>query len=91
MASLSKLGSTLGIPIKTDKYTMDKTRLNYARLLIDIAIKGDFPGFIDFINDQDVVMRVQLEYEWKPIKCQHCRMYGHNEEDCIKKTSTRRE
>ncbi|KAJ8434051.1 hypothetical protein Cgig2_004631 [Carnegiea gigantea] len=89
MASLSKLGSTLGIPIKTDKYTMDKTRLNYAKLLIDIPIKGEFPSFIDLINDQDVVVRVQLEYKWKPIKCQHCRMYGYNEEDCRKKISTR--
>ena len=91
MASLSKLGCTLGIPIKTDKHTMEKTRLTYASLLIDIPIKGELPSFIDFINDQDVGVRVQLEYYRKPIKCQHCRMYGHNEEDCIKKTSTRRE
>jgi len=88
---LSKLGSTLRIPIKTDQFARDKTRLNYARLLIDIPIKGDFPNFVDFINDQDVVMRVQLEYEWRPIKCQHCKMYGHSEVDCRKKTSIRQE
>ena len=63
MANLSKLRSTLGIPIKTDQFIRDKTMLNYARLLIDIPIKGDFPSFIDFINDHDVAMRVQLEYE----------------------------
>jgi len=34
LASLSKLGSILGIPIKTDRYTMEKTRLSYARLLV---------------------------------------------------------
>jgi len=58
LASLSKLGSTLGIPIKTDKYTTDKTRLNYARLLIDIPFNGEFPSFIDFVNDRDVVVRL---------------------------------
>jgi len=36
-------------------------------------------------------MRLQVEYEWKPIKCQHCRMYGHKEEECRKKTNTRKE
>ncbi|KAJ8435839.1 hypothetical protein Cgig2_003862 [Carnegiea gigantea] len=55
IASLSKLGSTLGILIKTDKHTMEKTRLSYARLLIDILVDGFFHEFIDFINDQDVI------------------------------------
>jgi len=63
MASLNKLGSTLGIPIKTDKHTMEKTRLSYARLLIDIPVEGSFPEFIDFVNDQDLVVRLRVEYE----------------------------
>ncbi|KAJ8421596.1 LOW QUALITY PROTEIN: hypothetical protein Cgig2_020785 [Carnegiea gigantea] len=85
MASVSELGSTLGIPIKTNKYTMEKTRLSYARLLIDIPVEGSFPEFIDFVNNQDLV------YEWKPIKCNHCKMFGHLEEECRKKARTRRE
>ena len=56
MASLSKLGSTLGIPIGTDKHTLEKIRLSYARLLIDIPVEGSFLKFIDFVNDQDIVV-----------------------------------
>ncbi|KAJ8420630.1 hypothetical protein Cgig2_002710 [Carnegiea gigantea] len=35
LESLSKIDSILGIPIKTDKYTKEKTMLKYARLLIE--------------------------------------------------------
>ncbi|KAJ8419287.1 hypothetical protein Cgig2_016815 [Carnegiea gigantea] len=91
MASLSKLGSILGIPIKTDRYTMEKARLKYARLLIEIPVDDTFPRYIEFVNDQEVVVRQQMEYEWKPIKCLHYRMYGQIEEECRKKAINRQE
>jgi len=91
LSSLGKLGSILGIPIKTDRYTLEKTRLHYARLLIDIKLDEAFPDFIEFVNDQDVVVRLKVEYEWKPIKCHHCKMFGHNEMDCKKKANARKE
>ncbi|KAJ8426870.1 LOW QUALITY PROTEIN: hypothetical protein Cgig2_033791 [Carnegiea gigantea] len=59
LSSLSKLGSILGIPIKIDRYTIEKTKLQYASLLIDIPVDDAFPEFIDFINDQEVVVRLQ--------------------------------
>ena len=88
---MGKLGSILGIPIKTDRYTLEKTRLHYARLLIDIKLDESFPDFIEFVNDQDVVVRLKVEYEWKPIKCQHCKMFGHTKMDCKKKANVRQE
>jgi len=50
--SLSKIGSVIGIPLKTDKQTMDKTLLSYARLLIDIPLDGPFMDYVDYINDK---------------------------------------
>ncbi|KAJ8420146.1 hypothetical protein Cgig2_024525 [Carnegiea gigantea] len=54
--SLSKLGSILGIPLKTDMYTKETTMIQYAHLLIDIPLTGDFPEYIEFINDIDLVL-----------------------------------
>ncbi|KAJ8419678.1 hypothetical protein Cgig2_024571 [Carnegiea gigantea] len=51
--NLSKLRNLLGIPLKTDKQTMEKTYLNYARLLIDIPFEGPFPEYVDYINDKE--------------------------------------
>ena len=39
---------------------------------------------VEFVNDQDVVVRVPVHYEWKPIKCTHCQMYGHLDSECRK-------
>lgn len=83
--SLGKIGSILGIPIKTDRYTMEKRYLQYARLLIDIPLDMEFPDYVEFVNEHDILIRVDIHYEWKPLKCAHCHMYGHLENECRKK------
>ena len=55
--SLSKIDSTISIPLKTDKCTREKTLLNYAHLLIEMELEGYFADYIDFINDNDVMVR----------------------------------
>ena len=41
-ASLSKIESLIGQPLKTDKYNAEKSRLSYARLLIEVPLEGSF-------------------------------------------------
>jgi len=89
--SLSKIGSVLGVPIKTDKYTRDKSFLTYARLLIEMQLHDSFPDFIEFVEEHNVVVRQKMEYEWKPTKCNYCKMFGHTEEECRKKPLPRTE
>jgi len=43
MSSLSKIGSLVGIPIKTNMRTNNKSMLNYARLLVNMRLDGPFP------------------------------------------------
>ncbi|KAJ8419762.1 LOW QUALITY PROTEIN: hypothetical protein Cgig2_030064 [Carnegiea gigantea] len=69
--SLSKIGSVLGIPIKTDKYIRDKYFLRYARLLIEMQLQDNFQ---EFVNEHNVVVRQKVEYEWKPTKCSFCKI-----------------
>ena len=76
LESLSKVCSSLGIPIKTNKYPKKKTMLKYARLLIQIQIIDDFLEFIEFINEHNVVVRQRLDYEWKPTRCTHYKMFS---------------
>ncbi|KAJ8426160.1 hypothetical protein Cgig2_032642 [Carnegiea gigantea] len=83
--SLSKLGSLLGIPLKADRHTKDKTFLNYARAMIDITLDGLFPDFVEYVNDKGIVTRQTVRYEWKPLKCSYCNMYRHIDVDCKKK------
>ncbi|KAJ8420047.1 hypothetical protein Cgig2_011170 [Carnegiea gigantea] len=89
--SLTKLGSILGILLKTDHYTMKKTLLQYARLLIEMPLDSMFLEYIEFINDNEVLVRQQVHYEWKPIMCTHCQMLGHDILICKKKGVIRQE
>jgi len=91
LESLSKLRSMIGIPIKIDKYTRDKSFLKYARLLIEIQLEDNFPEYIEFVNEQNVVVRQRLKYEWKPTKCDFCKMFGHTRDDYRKKPQSRTE
>ncbi|KAJ8435301.1 LOW QUALITY PROTEIN: hypothetical protein Cgig2_026393 [Carnegiea gigantea] len=39
--SLSKIGSILGIPLKTDRYTKEEMMTKYTRMLIDMPLDGE--------------------------------------------------
>ena len=91
LSSLSKIGSMIGTPIKTDHYTKSKSMIHYARLLIEVPIEGPFPDYVDFFNEKGQLIRQQVQFEWKPIKCTHCHMLGHTHDVCKKKKDARKE
>ena len=90
-SSLSKIGNIIAIPIKTDKYSRDRIMLKSVRILIEVNLEGPFPDFIEFINENGVLTRQQVKFEWLPTNCDHCLMYGHEETFCRKKESVRKE
>jgi len=81
----------LGIPLKTDRYTKEKMMLRYARMLVEMSLEGQFPECIEFANEKGVLIRQMVQYEWLPIKCTYCKMFGHSHEDCRKKDPQRKE
>jgi len=81
----------LGIPIKTEKYTEEKQVIRYARLLVEMPIEGPFPNYIEFFNEDEILIWQPVSYEWLPTKCTHCAMLGHTEEVCKKKGVIRTE
>ena len=89
--SLGKIGSILGILTKANRYTNKKSMIKYARLLIDFSLEGPFPEFIKLFNDNNVLIRQQVRFEWKPVKCTFCHMFGHEEHECKKKGGMRME
>jgi len=86
---LSKIGSILGIPLKIDKFTKEKMMIKYARVLIDIPLDGHFPDYIEFFNEEEVLIRQQVHYEWKPVKCTYGKIFGHEEVNCKNKGGIR--
>ncbi|XP_050213937.1 uncharacterized protein LOC126665243 [Mercurialis annua] len=75
--SLSSIASILGRPLFADKCTRDRSRLAYARVLIEMKLNGVFPDIV-VIEDGEGMQHTQMvEYEWKPIVCEVCNKLGH--------------
>lgn len=65
--------------------------MRYAWPLVNTPIDGPFPEYIEFFNDEDILLRQQVMYEWLQAKCTHCAMLGHTEDVCKKKGVVRTE
>ncbi|KAJ8421702.1 hypothetical protein Cgig2_002599 [Carnegiea gigantea] len=61
LESLSKIESILGIPIKSNRYIKERSMIKYTRLMIEMSLEGPFPDYIEFFNDNEVLVRQQLK------------------------------
>ncbi|XP_074306320.1 uncharacterized protein LOC141641562 [Silene latifolia] len=84
---LSKLASLLGNYVRADNATIDKTRLGYARLMIEVQVGQDFPDKLYFNDEHGRQNCVLVEYEWKLIVCSLCKGIGHHQSICRKTTT----
>ncbi|GJX17729.1 RNA-directed DNA polymerase, eukaryota, reverse transcriptase zinc-binding domain protein [Tanacetum coccineum] len=98
---ISTISSRLGKPIMMDQVTSNMCnkgtgRLGYARVLVEIeVVKGFLDSIeINYVDDQYKNKRtkwVKLEYAWKPIVCNHYKVFGHNLFKCNKRPRTTEE
>ncbi|XP_074313735.1 uncharacterized protein LOC141648928 [Silene latifolia] len=81
---LPKIASLLGKFIKCDVATEERTRLGYARVMVELVVDQELPAQIAFKDEKGSVIRVDIEYKWRPIKCKKCQAMGHEMEHCRK-------
>ncbi|KAJ6405510.1 hypothetical protein OIU84_013469 [Salix udensis] len=80
---LSLAASMVGTPLSCDEPTISCSRLDYARLCIEL--NASLPFVHQFEIESPLTEEPQLvkvEYEWKPPRCERCQCYGHN---CVAK------
>ncbi|XP_021971338.1 uncharacterized protein LOC110866498 [Helianthus annuus] len=92
---LSLLASKLGTPKRLDSYTADMCvdnwgRSSYARAMIEINADNELKDYITVaipkMDEEGFVLeRVKVEYEWKPLRCSSCCLFGHDDNTCHKK------
>ncbi|RZC76286.1 hypothetical protein C5167_000417 [Papaver somniferum] len=86
---LSLISSFLGKPILADDYTLNRTRLSYARVCIEIDVEFDYPLSIPLMIDGKIAWEMPVEYQWKPPKCDVWKVFGHSSTNCSKKLKPR--
>ncbi|XP_062085551.1 uncharacterized protein LOC133791647 [Humulus lupulus] len=81
---ISALGSTIGKPLLVDKFTKERSRVQFARVLVEMEITDNPPRSFQFINEHGQVVEQGIEYEWLPTKCKSCSGFGHTMAECRK-------
>lgn len=80
---ISMITSVLGIPLLTDKNTLARTRMSFARVCIEIEADFNYPATIP-MSFGGKEFEVQVEYSWKPPRCLACAFFGHSSGKCSK-------
>ncbi|XP_074318565.1 uncharacterized protein LOC141655379 [Silene latifolia] len=81
---LPKITNLVGKCIKCDVATEERTRLGYARVMVELQVDQQLPASISFKDENGGVVQVEIEYEWKPVKRKKCQGMGHEMENCRK-------
>ncbi|KAF5179796.1 hypothetical protein FRX31_030617, partial [Thalictrum thalictroides] len=80
----SMVGSSVGHPLFTNRITEERQRTSYARICIEVDTKCKFPKETTIVLDQKKVVKIPIEYNWKPTRCMKCDVFGHYEKTCPK-------
>lgn len=87
--SLFKIVIQLGKPIKKDNATCCRDKLQYARVMVDVPLSQKLHEMIIIRNENGVMTKVSLHYEWRPTVCGKCTMIGHVSSECRQGKSKR--
>lgn len=77
LSCLKTIASSVGVFLKVDDLTYNRSRLNFARVCVEVNLKKKLPKKINLIVD-NVKKELDIEFEKVPQYCHHCNHIGHN-------------
>ncbi|KAL9230760.1 hypothetical protein vseg_006071 [Gypsophila vaccaria] len=89
--SLPKIVGLVGKFIKGDNATMERTKLGFARVMVEMQIDHPCPDWLHFKDEQGKLQRINITYEWKPVSCLACKGMGHRTHECRRVKQTQPE
>ncbi|XP_074283203.1 uncharacterized protein LOC141607752 [Silene latifolia] len=81
---IPKIAGLVGKFIKAETETEQKTRLGFARIMVELKVGQTLPNTVNFLDEHGHVLSINVEYEWKPTICSKCRNIGHEGNNCRK-------
>ncbi|GKA96322.1 hypothetical protein Tco_0818417 [Tanacetum coccineum] len=91
---LSAIATKVGKPIMLDSYTSTMCmeswgRPSYARDMVEISAINELKESItvatpSLVGGEKTVDTVTIEYEWRPHRCAHCKIFGYVDSNCPK-------
>ncbi|KAG5232953.1 DUF4283 domain-containing protein [Salix suchowensis] len=76
---LSVATSMVDRPLSCDEQTFCCSRLDYARVCVEIDAALPFTHNFNITTPfSEAPLNIQVEYEWKPSRCEKCKLFGHS-------------
>ncbi|KAL9233114.1 hypothetical protein vseg_008149 [Gypsophila vaccaria] len=85
--SLPKIAGLIGKYVKGDYATEERNKIGYARVMLELKIDQRLPDTVTFKDELGNLIKVEVEYEWKPASCSKCQGMGHSSDQCRKAPS----
>ncbi|KAL0283764.1 UNVERIFIED_CONTAM: hypothetical protein Sradi_7218200 [Sesamum radiatum] len=84
---LSAVASGIGTPLYTDKITKNCLRLDFARVCVMLNFNSKLPKHLIVLSPslsegKEFPIKVDIDYEWLPLRCVHCCSLGHTAANC---------
>lgn len=74
---IGKVASAVGRPLYVDQRTEQMSMLTFARACVEITVQQTLYESIDLVTEGKTDV-VEVEYEWRPLVCIKCGMFGHS-------------
>ncbi|KAJ0521403.1 hypothetical protein HanIR_Chr10g0470471 [Helianthus annuus] len=91
---LSLVASKIGVPKMLDSYTATMCaeswgRSSYARALIEVQAGAELKKSVTVAipsldGGEHSKVEVKIEYDWEPLRCSSCCVFGHDDSSCPK-------
>lgn len=52
----------------------------YATVMVEVTLIKTYPEYVMFENDLGQIIEPEIEYEWKPLICQQCKLFEHTDQ-----------
>ena len=56
--------------------------LSFAKMCVEVEAFMEIPRFIEVELKGGYVVQVKVDIPWMPIKCSHCKNFGHGNKTC---------
>ncbi|XP_038996334.1 uncharacterized protein LOC120120892 [Hibiscus syriacus] len=71
-----------------DSITASKSRLEYAKVCIEIGTKDELPETVEVMLTNGTTTTIFVDIPWFPSRCRRCNTFGHSDKGCLAKTSS---
>lgn len=79
---MEKFCSYIGTPFFIDRLTGSQGRVSFVGVCVEVKVDTPMPTQIPYVNEFRKSKIQEVEYEWIPPNCSHCKKFGHTLRQC---------